>query len=339
MLYTFNGNNANEVWTNATEVLLNCKQTSIESRIGKTKEILHVAFSISDPRERWVTQRVPPISIAFALAELIWILVGKDESDVINFWNPILPRYSGKLEKYHGAYGFRIKYNFGFDQMERAYYALKNQPNNRQTVISLWDPKKDFPNKKGQPADKDIPCNICSLLKIREQKLEWTQIMRSNDVFRGLPYNFVQFTSLQEILAGWLDVDIGSYTHFCDSLHLYSGDSENLSIINDDGLMNLDRLTLPKDRFTDVTNEIYQNMSIIVRNEISELELSQLSELTNNEYAYSNIMFIIAAYAARKLGFIDLEEELVKKCSNRLYVDMWCKWKKYRMNQGGQKNE
>ena len=330
MITTFSGKTANEVWTNATKKLMYCEETTVESRIGDMKEILHVVFSISEPRERWVTQRIPPISIAYALAELVWILVGSNESKVINFWNPILPRYSGKSEEYPGAYGFRIRQNFGFDQLDRAYYALKNEPNNRQTVILIWDPKKDFPNKNGEPANEDIPCNICSLLKIRDRKLEWTQIMRSNDVFRGLPYNFIQFTCLQEILAGWLDVDIGSYTHFCDSLHLYTSDSQNLSITEDAGLMNLDHLTLAKDKFTDVINEIYQNMLIIAYNNISELELYMLSELNNNEKAYCNIMLIISAYAARKLGFLDLEKELVTKCSNTLYSHIWRKWTEYR---------
>jgi len=56
---------------------------------------------------------------------------------------------------------------------------------------------------------------------IRRGKLEWLQVMRSNDAVWGLPYNFIQFTSLQEILAGWLGVPIGSYNHVSDSLHVY----------------------------------------------------------------------------------------------------------------------
>ena len=35
--------------------------------------------------------------------------------------------------------------------------------------------------------------------KVRQGKLEWSQIMRSNDVLLGMPYNFIQFTGLQEI--------------------------------------------------------------------------------------------------------------------------------------------
>ena len=52
--------------------------------------------------------------------------------------------------------------------------------------------------------------------------------MRSNDIFRGLPYNFVQFTSMQEILAGWLKINVGSYNHVSDSLHIYERDLKEM---------------------------------------------------------------------------------------------------------------
>lgn len=31
---------------------------------------------------------------------------------------------------------------------------------------------------------------------------------------------FIQFTTLQEIIAGWLNLDIGEYFYFTDSLHV-----------------------------------------------------------------------------------------------------------------------
>jgi thymidylate synthase len=69
--------------------------------------------------------------------------------------------------------------------------------------------------------EEDIPCNLCSLLKVRRGRLEWVQVMRSNDLILGLPHNFVQFTMLQELMASWLGVRIGTYIHYSDSLHVY----------------------------------------------------------------------------------------------------------------------
>ena len=45
-----------------------------------------------------------------------------------------------------------------------------------------------------------------------------------------IPYNFVQFSNLQEILAGWLELDVGSYNHYNDSLYLYNRDISKIGI-------------------------------------------------------------------------------------------------------------
>lgn len=45
-----------------------------------------------------------------------------------------------------------------------------------------------------------------------------------------MPYNFIQFTTLQEIIAGWLNLDIGEYFYFTDSLHVYKSDLEKFSL-------------------------------------------------------------------------------------------------------------
>ena len=54
--------------------------------------------------------------------------------------------------------------------------------------------------------------------------------MRSNDIVFGLPYNFLQFTFLQEIIAGWLNVDVGEYMHISDSLHMYVNNECSIDI-------------------------------------------------------------------------------------------------------------
>jgi thymidylate synthase len=48
-----------------------------EGRGGKTAELLHVLVEIQEPRERWVVSRTPPISPAFALVEVFWIVAVK----------------------------------------------------------------------------------------------------------------------------------------------------------------------------------------------------------------------------------------------------------------------
>lgn len=320
------GRTANEVWIKAANLLLQQKEL-VEGRTGGVYEILHSFISIEEPRQKWIYDRVPPVSIGYALAELVWIMNGDDRSDIINFWNPKLEKFAGKGEFYHGAYGKRIRSHYGFDQLSAAYRALQNVPESRQVVIQIYDTKIDFPIENGQPRDEDIPCNICSMLKIRQGKLEWSQIMRSNDVLLGMPYNFVQFTGLQEILAGWLDVAVGSYNHYSDSLHLYNRDSLKIGIGEGTEIENTDSLVLSKAESEKIFKEIYQRMKALATKNVTEDVIYSLGQLDSEFISYNNIMLIISAYVAQKSKKYDLAEELVEKCNNRLYVIMWDRWK------------
>ena len=183
------GRTANEAWSKAAAAfLVEGEAQEQASRAGPTREILHAAFAIRNPLERWVLARRPTINPAFAIAETVWILAGRDDSALPNHWNPELPKYTGPGERYHGAYGHRLRRRFGLDQLERAYIALKNKPDSRQVVLQLWDPKIDLPDEEGRPAAQDVPCNVLSMLKVRKGRLEWAQVMCSNDLFRGVPY-------------------------------------------------------------------------------------------------------------------------------------------------------
>ncbi|MGH9905438.1 MAG: thymidylate synthase, partial [Pyrinomonadaceae bacterium] len=204
MFQLFEGQTADEVWGNVAKAFRSGEGTAQPSRAGQTREILHSAMSISDPIQRWITSRTPPINPAFAIAEAIWIISGRNDSAFLNYFNSQLPKYAGDGETYHGAYGYRLRHNLQIDQLDRAYQTLKGKPNSRQVVLQIWDGRIDLPTSSGVEASTDVPCNLMSILKVRNGKLEWMQIMRSNDVYRGLPYNIVQFTTLQEVLAGWL---------------------------------------------------------------------------------------------------------------------------------------
>lgn len=319
------GTTANDVWNESFNEIMNFE--TVSTRLGSSKELLHAVLSIKDPTQKWIDIRKPTISIGYALAELIWILNGKDESSTINFWNASLPKYAGNYKKYPGAYGYRIESMFGFDQLERAYNVLKNNPNSRQVVINIWNPIIDAPLESGEPANQDIPCNVCSLIKIRDSKLEWTQIMRSNDLIRGLPYNIVQFTSLQEILASWLGVEVGSYNHLSDSLHIYENDNV-FSCTNSSNLFNTDSLAIKKADYKRVIGLIYEMMCIISSQCVSPDELQEISLKDTGYLSYNNILKMICVYAAYKYDYQTVKNNILESCTNLLYRNLWEGWEK-----------
>lgn len=323
----FKGQSANEVWLKAYRQLNDISDTPQESRIGLNHEILHAFISIKDPRQRWVTARKPAYNIAFAIAEIVWIMNGRKDSKFLNFWNSKLPEYAGKGPEYHGAYGHRLRENYGFDQLEKAYYALKNNPKSRQVVLQIWDPNRDFPDEEGGAVSSDIPCNIVSLLKVREGKLEWQQIMRSNDIILGLPYNLIQFTTLQEIMAGWLELEVGTYNHLSDSLHLYLENEDNFETFKETVLeQNTDDLRLKKSESERIFKEFSDKIDLIVENNYSEKDLKDIFSWKKAPKPYKNLLSIICAEAARKADYYDLSDEFIAKSENLLFRQLWNLW-------------
>jgi len=326
MCETFLGTTADEAWLQAINSLRSASRPQ-SSRLGGTREILHANFHIDDPRQRWVLSRIPAINPAFAIAEVFWILGGRNDAGLINYWNPLLPKFAGEDPNYHGAYGYRIRKQFGFDQLERAYLALLNNPDSRQVVIQIWDACSDFPNNAGAPVSNDIPCNICSMPKIRDGQLEWLQIMRSNDLYRGTPYNIVQFTTIQEILAGWLGVEIGAYHQISDCLHIYESD---ITDFTNEGastqFKNEDSLAVEKAIFDKTLINILSSLEYLSSPNLTRSKFINIITPSSLPVSYHNALTITACDSARRRGWIDELDYAKSMCTSEILLAAWNKW-------------
>lgn len=325
---SFESESADGAWLLAVQAIHNQFHLPRQpGRGGSTSELLHATIEVRDSRQRWVVSRSPGLSVAFAIVEVIGILNGRRDSAYLNFFNPILPRYAGTGAEYYGAYGFRLRANPGFDQLERATNALTAKPDGRQVVLQIWDATQDLPLDDGEPVAADIPCNICSMLKVRDNRLEWSQIMRSNDVFKGLPYNFIQFTTLQEVLAGWIGIEPGAYTHYADSLHLYEVDAEDaFSSAPVLAASVPDSLALPKHQADPIWIEMNRRVDLLVRDGVHAAEYKNLAQIEDAPLAFSNLMAIVVADAARRRGCIDGMNEAVAACASPLMKQLWVRW-------------
>lgn len=319
---------ADEAWCAAARLIEAQDGTLNQSgRGGDTRELLHTCLVVGDPRSRWVLNRRPPINPAFALAEVVWILSGRDDSGFLNFWNPALPKFAGRGPLYYGAYGQRLRYRFGIDQVRYAFDTLRSNPESRQAVLQIWDAASDLPLERGQPRSADIPCNVCSLVKIRQGRLEWVQIMRSNDLQLGWPHNVVQFTTIQEMMAGWLGVEVGSYNHFSDSLHVYV--DQVLDLIEPVLLPlepNADRWALPYKETMDIIEEIGRRMDAMRANARVASVIRREGTMDHESRAATNALTLIAADAARRARLQDLSDELAARCSNPALLQLWRRW-------------
>ena len=330
MIKRFAGDTADEVWQRIAESYRQGdgwrQQTG---RGGGTSELLHVALSIARPTERWVVSRSPALNPGFALAEVVWMVAGREDSRFVNAFYPDLPKWQGTGETYHGAYGHRLRRRFGIDQLERAYLALKANPDSRQIVLQLWDAKADLPDEHGKARSPDVPCNVMSLLKIRDGFLEWMQIIRSNDVWRGLPHNIVQFTSLQEIMAGWLGCKVGTYNQVSDSLHVYLNkeDADNVgSSTPVEAAPNTDSIALPKSASDAAFRELASRVDRMIEGASTPQGISDIASSPGAPVAIQNVLRVLAAEFARRRQLLDLSQEIMEECSNPALSQLWDRW-------------
>ena len=329
MITLFHGTSADDVWQQAAKAFQQTDGISVQdSRSGPTREILHAAISIANPRQRWAVSRRPALNPALALAEVVWIMTGRSDLEFLEFWSNEYRKFVGDGPELHGAYGYRIRCHLSIDQLDRAFRALSNNPDTRQVVLQIWDSEVDMPNSDGTPADYDIPCNVMSMPKVRDGRLEWLQVIRSNDVFRGLPYNLVQFTCLQEILAGWLNVECGTYNQVSDSLHVYEQDTDDVlgskSLL--DVSLNTDSLKLPKDESDQVFKELEGRIEQLIDPDLGPGELKRLASWESAPEAYRNIMTVLAAETFRRRGEKDSAVEAMSSCTNPAYQQLWTRW-------------
>lgn len=205
-----------QYWFNELKTQAESGMTASSRDGAVVGEILNAVTVIEDPTRNIIKSRDRKMPMRYAVGELLWYLSGSNRLKDITVFSKVWERMSDNGETVNSAYGHRIFSEFGFDQMEMVEELLRRDPNSRQAVIHIKDPVdyREFPTK-------DVPCTVALQYFIRDGKLHATTYMRSNDLWTGFPYDVFCFTCFQIMLAFKLGVEVGTYTHFAGSLHLY----------------------------------------------------------------------------------------------------------------------
>lgn len=186
------------------------------------QELTAFGFRLNNPRARITYSPARKFNLMFAIGELLWYLRGSDELSIISFYNKRYPNFSDDGITLYGAYGKRLFTDTmtDFIQWNRVYQLLREDPDSRQAVLHLHMPK-DL-----NIQSRDIPCTCYIQFLIRDHKLECIVNMRSNDIIWGTAYDVFSFTMMHELMARQLGIELGSYTHFAGSMHLYDNHRE-----------------------------------------------------------------------------------------------------------------
>jgi thymidylate synthase len=152
----------------------------------------------------------------------------EDFAKASKFWEK-LANDAGEI---NSAYGHLIWYkkscgNGTMTPWDWAKQSLIQDKDTRQAILRFSLPEHQIIGVK------DFPCTIYCNFLIREDRLNLTTVMRSQDLVKGTPYDVSWFCSLMDRMIGELktvypDLIKGSYTHFMNSCHLYE---QNLAMV------------------------------------------------------------------------------------------------------------
>lgn len=129
------------------------------------------------------------------------------ESKIVDYWKIV----NEKLDKFP---------NTDVSQLDVIYKKLSQSPFNRHGYASIWVPEIDTVSP--YPS-----CIIGVYFTIRDDKLNMTSILRSNDAWGQALNDMYELVMVQKRMSERLQIRIGEYSHFAMSYHLYFNDRKD----------------------------------------------------------------------------------------------------------------
>jgi|TARA_R110000822_G_scaffold295190_4_gene417332 thymidylate synthase len=204
--------NANE----AFNCILHELKTNGED-FGNTKALFNLGFTIENPMDNHIKSRDRNWKHEYAEAEWQWYLSG--DPNIIKLGQiygkipPIWEKMANSDGNVNSNYGYQWERNY---QLDYVVAKLKDNPNTRHAAISIYD------CKEYDKYAKDTPCTYAVQFTIRNNKLNMSVYMRSNDIWYGFCNDQYCFSMLQKLVSERTGYEIGTYYHHAHNMHLYN---------------------------------------------------------------------------------------------------------------------
>ena len=225
---TIKGNSFANVYEKAMGLLLLNPDYKTKPRGLDIHECLNVGLVIEDPTKNLFKYDDKSLTLptGYVKKEMCLYLLGSNKAEdfvkASKFWDNIKEE-DGTINSAYGNLIFNPSLSDGRSQFDWAFDSLKNDKDSRQAFMR-------FNNTSHQhDGNKDLPCTFVMIFHIRDNKLNATVEMRSNDIIKGTTYDIPSFILFQRLMLLRLrdiypDLELGTYTHIASSLHLYSTD-------------------------------------------------------------------------------------------------------------------
>lgn len=109
------------------------------------------------------------------------------------------------------TYGNRIRRYYGFDALEKFAARLRENPQDRDCYLALWDSRHDIDAEDG-------PCLVSMFFRVFDEKLTLTATYRTHNALDAWLKNVYGLMNAQEIVAEKAGIEVGSLTVISHSI-------------------------------------------------------------------------------------------------------------------------
>ena len=190
-----------EVYPDLLEELLASPLVEVNARTGSEIRMLPgpTSFKLDMTDQLLPVCGVRRLYPRTAAAEVAWFVRGEQSVGWLEKYAAIWKKFvEDDGDTILAAYGYRWRRHFGRDQLADAVQALRDDPTNRRVYVTAWDAASDGLTAKGQ---RNVPCPVGFTLSVIGGLLHSALLIRSSDVFVGLPYDVMGHAMLMAALA------------------------------------------------------------------------------------------------------------------------------------------
>lgn len=203
------------------------------------KEVCDYKFTLDMRHSPLTSFRARGLNLNYAKEEFKWYLRGDKFDDSIEkhatMWQKI-KQPDGSYFSNYGQYIFPHQIRFVINE-------LTMDRNSRRASIVLLNERHLFIE------NKDVVCTYAINFRIRNNQLDMTVMMRSNDVIFGTTNDVFCFAMLYRmvyaLLANIIPLSVGKYTHFANSLHVYQRHFDMIGKLIIDGMEGYQSILVP----------------------------------------------------------------------------------------------